>query len=297
ALVGALVFWAAKILTLTKAKVCVAALVSSVAIVGLSVPRSEPPSPTGQTATGISWAYDHAANEVVITGTNSRNMIQMVASSANTFSIISATPRPEANWPATNGWVDYRTYDTRIPLSSSLKIVVHGGDSHDFIMNMLTGAGQYAIATIHGNGGDAAIFSSGAGKDFLYGGDGDDLIYGNAGALVDGGAGNNSIRGGAGSVLLAQGGNNLIDVNGTEARVSGDPGNNTYRYFTNNPKATMDDFLKLVTDFDMVKDAVTAYGRTSANVGGKFVQPDNSDDVTILWSLAKNRGSAGSKSK
>src|SRR5262249_14864180 len=159
------------------------------------------------TATGISWSYDNVANKVVITGAGNRNMVQLT-SHGSKLQIISAAPRPEAFWPATNGWTDYRTYDTGIPLSASLRLVGHGGTSHDYIMNLIGATGgQYHSATIHGHGGNDFIFSAGGGKDELFGDDGDDIIVGGAGAVVHGGDGNNSLSGGAGSVLLGGKGN------------------------------------------------------------------------------------------
>src|SRR5262249_1245718 len=135
----------------------------------------------------------------------------------------------------------------------------------------------------------------------LFGDAGNDLITGGPGALVDGGTGDNSIRGGPGSVLLAQGGNNLIDVKGTEARVAGGPGNKTFRYLTSNPKATLDDFLKLATDFNIAKDTVVAYCRTNTSIAAgpaqATVAPESSDDFTTLWSFTRTKGMIGSKNQ
>jgi Ca2+-binding RTX toxin-like protein len=222
------------------------------------------------TATGIGWTFD--GTKLTITGTPGKDMVQLY-STGSTVGIISASPRPGMDWIATNGWTDYRTYDTLVPLSPSLKIVINGGDGADYLMNLLGayGPGNYASCQINGQGGDDFIYSYGGGRfaDQLNGGAGNDLIYGGAGAIVNGGAGDDSLVGGAGSVLIGGAGNDWLNMNGTEAYVSGGTGNDTFRYIAD-PSTTVDDFLALPTDYTPGEDSVVAY----SNVDG-----------VILWTL------------
>lgn len=147
--------------------------------------------------------YVNKRNELVITGSDQDDTVNIVAEGLNSLSL------------------EFNGEKHEFDISDVQLIVFRGGDGHDSFVN-----DSDIAAKVHGGLGNDSIFS-GTGSDWLYGDAGADKIYGRSGDdFIRGGAGNDTLFGedGDDAVLGDDGDDDLHGGVGSD-RVYGGNGN------------------------------------------------------------------------